>query len=131
MSHSLLRRCACWLLFTLAAPPVALAQLGGVPKPDVQLILAAAKSASGGSAWDKLLSQHSKVTIQAGGFSGHAERWSDMKTGFPTWKVELLKVRNGRPGEWKLEWKNGRFNQLPLHKETIKETQFPRNRQYA
>lgn len=51
--------------------------------------------------------------------------------GFPTWKVELLKVRNGRPGEWKLEWKNGRFNQLPLRKEQTKETLFPRRQQYA
>lgn len=51
--------------------------------------------------------------------------------GFPTWKVELLKVRNGRPGEWKMEWKNGRFNQLPLRKEPSKELLFPRKRQYA
>lgn len=51
--------------------------------------------------------------------------------GFPTWKVELLKVRNGRPGEWKMEWKNGRFNQLPLRKGPIKEILFPTKRQYA
>ena len=51
--------------------------------------------------------------------------------GFPTWKVELLKVRNGRPGEWKLEWKNGQFNQLPLPQKQTKEVQFPRKRQYA
>ncbi len=50
--------------------------------------------------------------------------------GFPTWKVELLKVRNGRPGEWKLEWKNGRFNQLPLH-DLPKEIQLPRELHYA
>jgi protein ImuA len=50
--------------------------------------------------------------------------------GFPTWKVELLKVRNGRPGEWKLEWKNNRFHQLPLSKEPVKEPIFPK-RQYA
>lgn len=32
--------------------------------------------------------------------------------GFPKWKVELLKVRNGNPGSWKLEWSAGRF--IPL-----------------
>lgn len=29
--------------------------------------------------------------------------------GFPRWNVELLKVRNGKPGAWQLEWVNGRF----------------------
>jgi len=29
--------------------------------------------------------------------------------GFPRWQVELLKVRNGNPGSWKLEWVDGRF----------------------
>lgn len=50
--------------------------------------------------------------------------------GFPTWKVALLKVRNGRPGEWKLEWKNGQFNQLPL-RDLPKEIQLPRELHYA
>lgn len=29
--------------------------------------------------------------------------------GFPRWKVELLKARNGRPGVWQLEWAAGQF----------------------
>ena len=29
--------------------------------------------------------------------------------GFPRWNVELLKVRNGKPGVWQLEWAKGRF----------------------
>lgn len=29
--------------------------------------------------------------------------------GFPAWKVELLRIRNGRPGVWNLSWKNGKF----------------------
>jgi protein ImuA len=29
--------------------------------------------------------------------------------GFLRWQVELLKVRNGQPGKWVLEWKDGRF----------------------
>ncbi|MCF2499239.1 ImuA family protein [Dyadobacter chenhuakuii] len=32
--------------------------------------------------------------------------------GFPRWHVQLLKVRNGEPGEWKMEWSDGRFNYL-------------------
>jgi protein ImuA len=29
--------------------------------------------------------------------------------GLPRWQVQLLKVRNGLPGSWILEWANGRF----------------------
>lgn len=29
--------------------------------------------------------------------------------GFPHWQVNLLKVRNGRPGSWRMEWVAGRF----------------------
>ncbi len=31
--------------------------------------------------------------------------------GFPRWNVELLKVRNGTPGQWQLEWA-GRFRHV-------------------
>ena len=30
--------------------------------------------------------------------------------GHPRWRVELLKVRNGRGGSWDVEWADGRFN---------------------
>lgn len=29
--------------------------------------------------------------------------------GFPRWQVQLLKVRNGRPGSWAIEWREGAF----------------------
>jgi protein ImuA len=29
--------------------------------------------------------------------------------GFPKWKVELLRIRNGQPGAWELQWINNRF----------------------
>lgn len=31
---------------------------------------------------------------------------------FPRWNVELLKIRNGKPGSWQLEWKKNRFRNL-------------------
>jgi protein ImuA len=36
--------------------------------------------------------------------------------GFPRWQVELLRVRNGNPGKWKLEWVNGHF--VPIAEKT-------------
>jgi protein ImuA len=29
--------------------------------------------------------------------------------GFPRWNIQLLKVRNGKPGSWQVEWVNGKF----------------------
>lgn len=40
--------------------------------------------------------------------------------GFPRWNVELLKVRNGTPGKWELEW-SGRFRQVTRLASIIKE----------
>lgn len=40
--------------------------------------------------------------------------------GFPRWKVELLKVKNGIPGSWDIEWSNGKFN-LIQYEEAILE----------
>ena len=34
--------------------------------------------------------------------------------GFPRWQVELLKVRNGKPGSWQLEWIDGKFQLVTL-----------------
>jgi protein ImuA len=32
--------------------------------------------------------------------------------GFPIWQVGLQKIRNGRPGSWTVEWKNGKFHEV-------------------
>ena len=37
--------------------------------------------------------------------------------GFPKWNVELEKVRNGKPGQWEMQWRAGRF--MILAKPTI------------
>lgn len=34
--------------------------------------------------------------------------------GFPQWRVELLRIRNGRSGTWNLKWVNGRFIPIPV-----------------
>jgi protein ImuA len=45
--------------------------------------------------------------------------------GFPRWNVELLKVRNGKPCAWELEWFDGQFNPIykpQIYEELIKQT---------
>lgn len=39
--------------------------------------------------------------------------------GFLRWEVELLKVRNGQPGKWVLEWQDGHF--VPVAAELVLE----------
>lgn len=34
--------------------------------------------------------------------------------GFPRWHVELVKVRNGYPGSWLLEWSGGQFRPVSI-----------------
>jgi protein ImuA len=39
--------------------------------------------------------------------------------GFPRWRVELLKVRNGRPGQWEVEWAAGRFGAVEQEQSVV------------
>jgi len=40
--------------------------------------------------------------------------------GFPRWKVSLLKVRNGTPGNWIIEYSGGKLRQvIPKSNQTI------------
>lgn len=50
--------------------------------------------------------------------------------GFPRWEVELVKIRNGKPGIWQLEWQNGGFRHLP-QKQTVSEPEISKKRHYA
>lgn len=48
--------------------------------------------------------------------------------GFPRWQVDLLKVRNGKPGSWQVEWAAGQFN---VNTETRFKVVFPGERKMA
>jgi protein ImuA len=32
--------------------------------------------------------------------------------GFPQWKVELLRIKNGKPGSWEIRWEDGKFQSI-------------------
>ena len=43
----------------------------------------------------------------------HSELSSGMPgVGFPRWNVDLVKVRNGKPGNWQIEWVAGKFRHI-------------------
>ncbi len=41
--------------------------------------------------------------------------------GYPRWQVDLLRVRNGNPGSWKLEWSDNGF--IPVEEQEISLTE--------
>jgi protein ImuA len=43
--------------------------------------------------------------------------------GFPRWNVELLKVKNGNPGSWDLEWSAGKFNLIHMEEVILENLQ--------
>ena len=43
--------------------------------------------------------------------------------GFPRWKVELIKVRNGKPGAWEMMWAEGKFHHTGKNVCIIRELQ--------
>jgi protein ImuA len=52
--------------------------------------------------------------------------------GFPCLEVELVKIRNGRPGIWQFEWKNSAFNVVPDRTKTVVKPPVPqKQRHYA
>lgn len=51
--------------------------------------------------------------------------------GFPRWEVELVKIRNGRPGVWQLEWQHGGFRHLPGRKQAVPEQGMLKKKYYA
>ncbi|HEV8502621.1 MAG TPA: PDZ domain-containing protein [Casimicrobiaceae bacterium] len=56
---------------------------------DPMAVLGAAKAATGGSAWNDLRYQHSRVTLATGGLAGTVERWSEFLTGRSYLRYEL------------------------------------------
>jgi len=41
---------------------------------------------------------------------------------FPKWRVELLRIRNGKPGVWNTQWLNGKFESWPVDNIASKST---------
>ncbi|MDH7460259.1 Error-prone repair protein ImuA [Chitinophagaceae bacterium 26-R-25] len=51
--------------------------------------------------------------------------------GFPRWQVELLKVRNGKPGAWTIEWSAGQFRMIEKELQTVSLSTIQTKERYA
>src|SRR5262245_21127637 len=102
MVHPLARILAL-VLWSLACAG-AFAQAPAPRKPDPVALLAAAKQASGGAAWDALRSQHSTVTLAAANLEGTAERWSDIETGRSVLRYSIGPIAGAAGFDGKTVW---------------------------
>lgn len=87
-----------------AAQAPARAAPGAAANPDPAAVLAAAKAASGGAAWDALRSQHSIVKLRAAGVEGTVERWSDIATGQSVLRFSIGALEGSAGWDGKSSW---------------------------
>jgi hypothetical protein len=73
-------------------------------KADPIALLAAAKAASGGSAWDALRTQRSEVKLAAAGLEGRVERVSDIETGRSLLRYSIGPLEGGAGYDGKVVW---------------------------
>ena len=82
----------------------AFAQTADKPAPNPADVLAAAKAASGGAAWDARTTLHTLVALRTGGYTGEAERWSEIKTGRSYMRFELGPMAGVMGFDGKIAW---------------------------
>jgi hypothetical protein len=82
-------------------PALALAQ---TPTPTPNAILAKAKAASGGAAWNRIHSLRFKVTAKAGGLTGTLTRLEDLPTGRSVMHATLGPISIARGFDGKMGW---------------------------
>jgi len=88
--------CLSILVFLLAA--------AAAGAQDAKEILAKAKQASGGAAWDAIRTAHTRVKISTGGLSGTGESWVDTRTGRFVDRYQLGPVSGAQGFDGKTLW---------------------------
>lgn len=71
---------------------------------DAAAVLARAKEAAGGKAWDRLARVHSRVHIETGGMAGEAESWEDLATGRHATTYALGPITGAEGFDGKTAW---------------------------
>jgi hypothetical protein len=88
----------------LVCASAAHAQPKPASKPDPVSVLAAAKNASGGAAWDALRTQRSEVKLAAAGLEGSVERWSDIANGRSVIRYRIGPISGAAGNDGKQVW---------------------------
>ena len=108
------------LLLLAAAGAMSVAARAQSPSapPDPLAVLGAAKSATGGSAWNAFKSQHSNVTLTTGALRGKVERWSDLMTGRSYLKYSLGPMAGAMGYDGTVSWSQDESGQSRIEAAT-------------
>ncbi len=96
----------------LLASVATAAALAAEPPPDPRALLAQAKEASGGAAWDGRKTLYTKAEVEAGGLTGTAEVWEDLVGGRMTSTFELGPLRGAAGFDGTASWSRDGSGQI-------------------
>jgi hypothetical protein len=82
--------------------------------PDPGEILARVKQASGGAAWDRITTTHTRATIETGGLKGPEESWDDTRTGRSVNHYQLGPIEGGGGFDGKTVWSQDTSKQVRI-----------------
>ena len=99
-------------LSLLAAAPLLTAAGEPSAAPNPRQLLAQAKEAAGGTAWDSVRAMRTELAIQAGGLSGRGEVWEDLATGRFTSTFELGPVKGAAGFDGRSVWSRDTSGQV-------------------
>jgi hypothetical protein len=100
------------ILFFILLAVIVIAAHTGLSSESAKEILAKAKQASGGAAWDSIRSIYTKTKITAAGLNGTAESWEDILTGRTFSRIELGPMTGARGFDGKVLWSQDSSKQV-------------------
>jgi hypothetical protein len=86
--------------------------LAAAPTGDPQAVLAKARQASGGEAWAKLTSTHTKLKFETSGLKGVSEGWEDLRTGRSASRFTLGPATGAEGFDGKVSWNQDTSGQV-------------------
>ncbi len=79
--------------------------------PAAAAVLAKAKEAAGGAAWDAARTQHARVTIEAAGLKGEADSWDELTTGRHRGSFKLGPISGAEGWDGRAGWEQDQSGQ--------------------
>jgi hypothetical protein len=101
-------------LVLLTCLGIGLAVIPAISAKSAADVLALAKEASGGTAWDGLTSAHTVSKLALGGMTGKVESWEDLRTGRFLARVELGPLIEVQGSDGRVLWEQDSSKQVRI-----------------